>query len=224
DVVPKLCHLSLGAAAGDEQDDTPKFQQDVQNKAAMASHGAQLAAVMLATPGSAAKASQGSLSSLTTDQLFELATRSMPHVAVLTTALAQPGATPVFHKALVGRLAPRAADPRPHPVRHNARPIMAALAAREGEMRESWMGRSVWRTWKGDVWKTRHADWVRWAKEVEGRQRGRRRREGEVSSSRGRRCVRRTAKRRGPGAAAVVVVVPRSTTGANSVEVAEEAA
>ncbi|KAG7128970.1 Nucleolar protein 9 like [Verticillium longisporum] len=239
DVVPKLCHLSLGAAAGDEQDDTPKFQQDVQNKAAMASHGAQLAAVMLATPGSAAKASQGSLSSLTTDQLFELATRSMPHVAVLTTALAQPGATPVFHKALVGRLAPRAADLALTQFGHNAvnaiiavgtvpfhvkGTIMAALAAREGEMRESWMGRSVWRTWKGDMWKTRHADWVRWAKEVEGGSAGAGGAEGEVKLKpweKMREKNREKARARGGGGGGGGT---EATTGANSVEVAEEAA
>ncbi|KAG7108434.1 Nucleolar protein 9 like [Verticillium longisporum] len=234
DVIPKLCYLG---AAGDEQDDKPKFQQEVQNKAAMASHGAQLAAVMLATPGSAAKASQGSLSSLTTDQLFELATRSMPHVAVLTTALAQPGTTPVFHKALVGRLAPRAAELALTQFGHNAvnaiiavgsvpfhvkGTIMAALAAREGEMRESWMGRSVWRTWKGDMWKTRHADWVRWAKEVEGGSGGAGGAESEVKLKpweKMREKNREKARARGGGGGGT-----EAMTGANSVEVAEEAA
>ncbi|KAL9943405.1 Nucleolar protein 9 [Verticillium nonalfalfae] len=237
DVVPRLCYL--GAAAGDAQDDKPRFQQEVQNKAAMASHGAQLAAVMLATPGSAAKASQGSLSSLTTDQLFELATRSMPHVAVLTTALAQPGATPVFHKALVGRLAPRAAELALTQFGHNAvnaiiavgsvpfhvkGTIMAALAAREGEMRESWMGRSVWRTWKGDMWKTRHADWVRWAKEVDGGSAGAGGAEGEVKLKpweKMREKNREKARARGAGGGGGST---EATTGANSVEVAEEAA
>ncbi|KAM0276394.1 hypothetical protein ACHAQH_006796 [Verticillium albo-atrum] len=220
DIVPKLCYLG----EPDEDKNKPKFQQDVQNKSAMASHGAQLAAVMLATPGSATKASQGSLSALPSDQLFELATRSMAHVTVLTTALAQPGATPVFHKALVGRLAPQAAELALNLFGHNAvnaiisvgsvpfhvkQSIMTALAGREAEMRESWMGRSVWRTWKGDMWKTRRADWVRWAKEVEGG-------EGEVKLKpweKMREKNREKAKARGAEA----------TTGANSVEVAEEA-
>ncbi|KAM0326932.1 hypothetical protein ACHAQA_006052 [Verticillium albo-atrum] len=221
ELIPKLCYL------GEVEEAKPKFQQEVQNKSAMASHGAQLAAVMLATPGSATKAAQGSLAALPADLLFELATRSMPHVTVLTTALAQPGQTPVFHKALVGQLVPRVAELALSQFGHNAvnavigvasvpfhvkQTVMTTLAAREGEMRESWMGRSVWRTWKGDMWKTRRADWVRWAKEAEAGGA-----EGEVKLKpweKMREKNREKAKARGVEA----------TTGANAVEVAEEAA
>lgn len=45
--------------------------------------------------------------------------------------------------------------------------IMTGLARSEKQLRESWTGRSVWRTWKGDIWKTRRGEWVRFAKEVD---------------------------------------------------------
>ncbi|PTB77449.1 hypothetical protein M440DRAFT_1390763 [Trichoderma longibrachiatum ATCC 18648] len=45
--------------------------------------------------------------------------------------------------------------------------VMTALAAHESQLRESWMGRSVWRTWKGDMWKTRRFDWKNWMKELD---------------------------------------------------------
>ncbi|KAF3349796.1 UPF0364 protein [Verticillium dahliae VDG2] len=89
---------------------------------------------------------------------------------------------------------------------------------------QSWMGRSVWRTWKGDVWKTRHADWVRWAKEVEGGSAGAAGAEGEVKLKpweKMREKNREKARARGGGGGGGGT---EATTGANSVEVAEEAA
>ena len=43
---------------------------------------------------------------------------------------------------------------------------MSKLAEHELELRDCWEGRSVWRTWKGDMWGRRRDDWVMWAKQA----------------------------------------------------------
>ncbi|TDZ17209.1 Nucleolar protein 9 [Colletotrichum orbiculare MAFF 240422] len=146
---------------------------------------------MLKTPGQPSKVAQKSLTSLPADLLFQLATQSMATVNVVLAALANPAApqNDFFHKALVGALAPRAPDLAQSLTGHNVvnaivdipsrgkersvpfhlkQTVMASLADHEAALRESWFGRSVWRTWKGDKWKTRRSDWVKWAKEVDG--------------------------------------------------------
>ncbi|ROT35741.1 pumilio-family RNA binding repeat domain-containing protein [Sodiomyces alkalinus F11] len=190
EMIPKLCYLSTGSDQDAKENGKPPFQQDRQNKQAMASHGAHLVATMLATPVAPAKAAQASLLALSPEQLFDLATRSPASAGILTAALAHPSPqNPIFHKALVANLIPRIgelADSQPGhtvvnaivavPSRgkdravpfHMKQNIMGKLAEREWQLRESWTGRNVWRTWKGDMWKTRPADWARWAKEVDG--------------------------------------------------------
>ncbi|OHF04528.1 pumilio-family RNA binding repeat domain-containing protein [Colletotrichum orchidophilum] len=187
DVVPKLCHLVEEAPAEDE-----KFQQSgPQNKTAVANHGCQLVSSMLKTPGNPTKVAQKSLIATSPDLLVKLATTSMASMSVLTTALASPAApqNEFFHKALVGALAPHAAELAQSQFGHNVilaiidvpsrgkersipfhvkQTIIGSLAEHERALRDSWMGRSVWRTWKGDMWKTRRSDWVKWAKEVDG--------------------------------------------------------
>ncbi|KAL2268393.1 hypothetical protein VTJ83DRAFT_3239 [Remersonia thermophila] len=44
---------------------------------------------------------------------------------------------------------------------------MSLLDQHEKELRTTWLGRNVWHTWRGDYWKYRRHDWVRWAKEVD---------------------------------------------------------
>ncbi|KAF4925703.1 Nucleolar protein 9 [Colletotrichum viniferum] len=189
DLIPKLCHLVEEAPEEEEQ----KFQQSQapQNKTAIAAHGAHLASTMCKTPGQPSKVAQKSLMALPSDLLYQLATQSMPKMGVLTTALASPAApqNEFFHKALVGALAPHVGDLAQSQTGHNVvnaivdipsqgkdrsvplhvkQTIMASLAEHERTLRESWFGRSVWRTWKGDMWKTRRSDWVKWAKGAEG--------------------------------------------------------
>ncbi|ROW00081.1 hypothetical protein VSDG_03538 [Cytospora chrysosperma] len=45
--------------------------------------------------------------------------------------------------------------------------IMSRLGGDEKALRDTWTGRSVWRAWKGDQWKFRRGDWVRFLKEVD---------------------------------------------------------
>ncbi|KAF6827631.1 putative pumilio-family RNA binding repeat domain-containing protein [Colletotrichum plurivorum] len=187
DLVPKLCHL----VEEEESADKEEFQQSPQNKNAVAAHGAHLVATMLKTPGNATKVAQKSLMALPADLLVQLATRSMATVNVLQTALAAPAApqNEIFHRVLVAALAPHVAELAQSQNGHNVvnaiveipsrgkdravpfhvkQTIMATLGDHEPTLRDSWMGRSVWRTWKGDMWKTRRSDWSRWIKEVDG--------------------------------------------------------
>ncbi|GKT55713.1 rRNA processing protein [Colletotrichum tofieldiae] len=186
DLVPKLCHL-----VEDESVEKEEFQQSPQNKTAVAAHGCHLVSTMLKTPGNPSKVAQKSLVAMPPDLLVKLATTAMASMTVLTTALASPAApqNEFFHKALVGALAPHVAELAQSQFGHNVvnaiievpsrgkdrsipfhvkQTIISSLAEHERTLRDSWMGRSVWRTWKGDMWKTRRSDWVKWAKEVDG--------------------------------------------------------
>lgn len=50
---------------------------------------------------------------------------------------------------------------------HLKEAIMTELVHNEKLLRETWTGRNVWRTWKGDQWRFRRSDWIRFAKEVD---------------------------------------------------------
>lgn len=191
-LIPKLCGLEAETES-DKKD--KKFQPSLQTdkqKAAAISHGSHLASTLLSIPGAPAKAIQTSLLALSTDQLFHLATSSTPSMLVLTAALASPAQTPNFHKALVTKLSPKILDLSHSQMGHNVvnaiihipskagpnaqtgvlpfhvkETIMNTLVRDEKALRETWTGRSVWRTWKGDQWRFRRGDWIRFAKEVD---------------------------------------------------------
>ncbi|SPO01383.1 related to Nucleolar protein 9 [Cephalotrichum gorgonifer] len=190
DLVPALC--GLRAEEDKASKDKNSFQKPARNTQAMVSHGAKLISTMLSIPACATVA-QTSLLSLTPDELVRLATGSTPTMAVLKASLANPSSNAFFHKRLVASLAPHIVDLAASQAGHNLvneliavptkgkersvpfhvkETMMAKLAQSEPVLRESWMGRSVWRTWKGDVWKRGRADWGTWAKEAEGRVEG----------------------------------------------------
>ncbi|OIW26535.1 ARM repeat-containing protein [Coniochaeta ligniaria NRRL 30616] len=182
-LVPKLCDLD------NELDEQKKgFQQDAKNKSALVSHGCQLAVAMLSIPKSGRTFIQTSLADLSEDQLLKLATTSNATVSVIIAALSTPSEKPAFHKVLVARLTPHtmklataqygytilnaiAAAPTkgegisvPFFAKQN---MVGELANKERVLRDSWTGRNVWRSWKGDLWNHRRAEWIRWAKEVD---------------------------------------------------------
>lgn len=194
-LVPKLCGLEEQSTSKDD-DPSKKFQPSLQTdkqKAATLSHGCQLATALLSIPGAPANTLQKSMLSLSTDQLLHLATSATPSMIVIKTALSSPAEVPNFHKALVTKLTPSVMELAHSQIGHNvvnsvvgipsraAGPeaqagvvpfhlkerIMSTLGAGEKGLRESWTGRSVWRTWKGDQWKFRRGDWVRFVKEVD---------------------------------------------------------
>ncbi|KKY36071.1 putative nucleolar protein 9 [Diaporthe ampelina] len=194
-LVPRLCGLEAESASKDD-DPAKKFQPSLQadkQKAATLSHGCQLATALLSIPGAPAKTLQQSMLSLSTDQLLHLATSTTPSMIVVKTALSSPAEVPNFHKALVTKLAPSVMELAHSQIGHNVvnsvvgipskaagreaqagvvpfhlkERIMNTLGTGEKGLRESWTGRSVWRTWKGDQWKFRRGDWVRFVKEVD---------------------------------------------------------
>lgn len=182
DLVVTLCSLQ-------EKDEKSKKKNDVQqlskNEYAIQSHGAQLLTTLLSIPGPA-KGVHESLSALSVEQLLRLTNASMPTVTLLTTALLTPSANAVFQKSTVNTLLPHVATLATSQYGHNTvvamaqvptrgkdfsvpahikEAVMQALAAQERELRETWMGRSAWRAWKGDMWKSRRGDWKAWIKE-----------------------------------------------------------
>ena len=188
-IIPKLCPLDEPEpeAAPKEK----KFQPpDAKNKTALLSHGCQIVSTLLAIPGQPSKAIQQSLLSLSPAQLLRMATAAPPTAAILAKALAAPPQIPHFHKLLVAALLPnmydiavskygnpiaeaivatpsRGGEGGPVVPFHLKENVMALLERREQDLRASWLGRSVWRAWKGDLWSHRRHDWVRWAKETD---------------------------------------------------------
>ncbi|MBE3110005.1 MAG: hypothetical protein IMZ46_05735, partial [Acidobacteria bacterium] len=215
DIVPKLCLLREEETKGKAD-----LQSVTRNKQALVSHGAQLISMMLSIPASADLA-QTSLRSLSPEELAKLATGATPTMFMLKTALSTPASNPVFHKVIVASLIPHIPDLAVSQSGHNIvnevfvlpskgkghsvpfhlkQAVMAKLAESEELLRESWMGRSVWRTWKGDVWKRGDPNWGAFAKGAEGREAGyagaptsreKQRREAEVRNP---HIVRRFAK------------------------------
>lgn len=190
-LVPKLCLLN------DEPEPEPEAEQkkfqapDAKNKSALLSHGSQVASTLLSIPGQPSKAIQTSLLSLSPVHLLRLATSSAATSAILAKSLSNPPQIAHFHKLLVAALLPniyalatsqhgsalvnaiiavpsKAADANAAVVPfHLKENIMAQLERHEHELRATWLGRNVWRTWRGDLWSHRRHDWVRWAKETD---------------------------------------------------------
>lgn len=184
DIVPTLCQLRPEGDGKEKAD----LQRLARNKQALASHGAQLVSTMLSIPA-AADLAQTSLLALSSEDLVKLATGSTPTMFMLKTALSTPSSSPFFHKGLVAALLPHIADLASSQAGHNLvneiftlpskgrghsvpfhlkEAVMAKLAENEATLRDSWTGRSVWRTWKGDIWKRGRGDWGTWAKGLEG--------------------------------------------------------
>ncbi|KAK3346715.1 armadillo-type protein [Lasiosphaeria hispida] len=187
-LVPNLCFLNEDAISG-ESKKTHKFQpQDIKNKTAMLSHGSQLISTLLSIPGQPTKAIQASLLSLTSQQILRMGTGSAPTSAVLVKALSTASQNPHFHKILVVAILPHvmaftssqygnliinaiiAAPSKGEGISvpfHLKENIISRLAEHEAELRETWLGRNAWKTWRGDLWSHRRHDWVRWAKEAD---------------------------------------------------------
>ncbi|KAG5993877.1 hypothetical protein E4U43_003372 [Claviceps pusilla] len=158
------------------------------NEYAIQSHGASLLTTILSIPGPH-KAVHESLLALSPSHLVLLATTSFPTVTLLTTALTTPSTNAVFQKSLVSLLTPHLSELSTSQFGHNLlttlaemptrgkdlsipfhikESIMQTLGQRESDLRATWMGRSVWRAWRGDTWKTRTTDWRTWMKEMDG--------------------------------------------------------
>ena len=181
DLIKTLCCFK------DEEKKKKDVTQLARNEYAIQSHGAQLLTTLLSIPGPS-KGVQEALLSLSPELLLRLAKTSMPTVSVLTAAFATPSANPAFHKTIVATITPHSSDLAASQYGHNLlnalvevpskgkersipfhmkEAVMNQLGQHESELRDSWMGRSVWRSWKGDMWKTRRGDWKIWMREID---------------------------------------------------------
>ncbi|KAI1339872.1 ARM repeat-containing protein [Xylariaceae sp. FL0016] len=180
-LVPRLCLPTK------EKDETG-HQSQPKNQSALISHGSHLATTLLSIPGLPRKVVQTSISDLSDQQILELATSTAPTSHVLVNALTTIAKDKIFHKALVAKL-------RPHAMKlalsdngnkvissivttpskgngivvpfHVKEQIMTQLGENEQELRDSFEGRKVWRSWKGDLWRNRRTDWIAWVKEFD---------------------------------------------------------
>ncbi|KAI1318984.1 pumilio-family RNA binding repeat domain-containing protein [Xylariaceae sp. FL0255] len=179
-IVPRLC---LPPTPDGKEIIPAKYQS------ALISAGAHLTTALLTIPGTPQKIIQASISVLSEDQILELATSSAPTSHVLVDALATPSSqNKIFHKALVALLRPYvmklalsehgnkvlcaiiSVPSRSEGISlpfHIKESIVTELGQHEAQLRDSYEGRRVWRTWKGDLWKTRRTDWIAWAKEID---------------------------------------------------------
>ncbi|KAI1486470.1 pumilio-family RNA binding repeat domain-containing protein [Biscogniauxia mediterranea] len=169
-------------------EDGKQHESLAKNHSALVSHGAHLTTALLAIPGPPSKAIQESLSALSEEQILQLAVSSGPTSHVLVDALATPSQNKIFHKSLVGVLRPHVMElaKSEHGNKvlssiiaipskgdgisipfHTKELIMSQLGEHEQELRDSFEGRRVWRSWRGDLWRTRRIDWIAWAKEVD---------------------------------------------------------
>lgn len=181
DLVTTLCSLQ-----SDDDSKKKDLGQLTKNEYAIQSHGAQLLTTLLSIPGPA-KGVQESLSALSPALLLRLANNSYPTATLLSTALKTPSANALFQKSTANALAPHVAELAVSQNGHNIvvaaaeiptkgrdfgvpahikDGIMQTLGDHEVELRECWMGRSAWRAWKGDLWKTRRYDWKAWIKDM----------------------------------------------------------
>lgn len=181
DLVMTLCCL------GNEEDKAKDVEQLTRNTYAMQSHGAQLLTTLLSIPGPS-KGVHEAILALPSDLLVRLAKTSMPTVTLLTQALHTPSANSTFQKSMVSTLSAHVPELAVSQFGHNLvnaiaevpsrgkefsvpchmkEALMQQLGAHEAQLRDSWMGRSVWRTWRGDTWKTRRADWKAWTRETD---------------------------------------------------------
>ncbi|KAI0438285.1 pumilio-family RNA binding repeat domain-containing protein [Xylaria telfairii] len=182
-LIPRLC-----LPTSSEDDGEKKHEPLAKNRSALVSHGSHLVTTMLAIPESPRKAVQASISALSGEQVLELAISSAPTSHVIVDALATPSQNKIFHKALVTALRPHVMElansehgnkvlcaiitvpSRSEGISlpfHVKESIMTELGQHEQELRDSFIGRRIWRNWKGDLWRNRRVDWIAWAKEVD---------------------------------------------------------
>ncbi|KAI0096302.1 pumilio-family RNA binding repeat domain-containing protein [Nemania sp. FL0031] len=182
-LVPRLCLPPSAKSDGEKQ-----HEPLAKNRSALVSHGSHLVTAMLAIPESPRKAAQTSISALSEEQVLELATSSAPTSHVIVDALSTPAQNKIFHKALVAALRPHIMElansehgnkvlsaiitvpSRSEGISlpfHIKESIMTELGEHEQELRDSFIGRRIWRNWKGDLWRNRRVEWIAWAKEVD---------------------------------------------------------
>lgn len=137
-------------------------------------HGSLLAQAMLAVPGPLSSLIFDSLSRLGTPLALNMA-RSAAASRALQGALTSPIATIIFRRKMIqqfyGHIGEMALDPSAshvidavwqgtHGLAFIRERTAEELAENEAALRESFVGRKVWRNWKMDLYKRRRSEWV----------------------------------------------------------------
>jgi nucleolar protein 9 len=151
--------------------------KDIATKAQHASeklHGSLLAQAMVAVPGELGDLILDSLPRLGTPLLLQIA-KDQNAGRTLQAALTAPNASVIARRKIIqmfyGYIGEMALDPAAshvidavwtgtHGLAFIRERIAEELAENEAAMRESHVGRAVWRNWKMDMYKRRRRDWV----------------------------------------------------------------
>ncbi|KAF2011713.1 ARM repeat-containing protein [Aaosphaeria arxii CBS 175.79] len=138
-------------------------------------HGSLLAQAMMSVPGPLGKLIFDSLESLGT-HLSLIVARDPIASRTLQAALKSPNATVIFRRKVIqqfyGHIGELALDPAgshaidaiwegTHGLAFIRERIAEELAENEAALRESFVGRAVWRNWQMDLYKRRRGDWVK---------------------------------------------------------------
>ncbi|KAJ9666524.1 Nucleolar protein 9 [Coniosporium apollinis] len=137
-------------------------------------HGSLLAQAMVAVPGPLSELIFESLARLGTPLALKVA-KDPTASRTLQAALTSPNASIIFRRKMIqqfyGHIAEMALDPSAshiidstwdgtHGLAFIRERIAEELAENEASLRESFVGRAVWRNWKMDLYKRRRGDWV----------------------------------------------------------------
>jgi len=138
-------------------------------------HGSLLAQTMMSVPGPLGNLVFDSLASLSPELSIQLA-RDPTASRTLQAALVSRNASVIFRRKVIqqfyGKVGELALDPAAsrvidavwdgtHGLAFIRERIAEELAENEGSLRESFVGRAVWRNWRMDLYKRRRTDWVK---------------------------------------------------------------
>ncbi|CAI6338824.1 unnamed protein product [Periconia digitata] len=170
--------LKLGEGPADDGKTNHKHEQSSPDKI----HGSLLAQAMLAVPGSLSKLIFDSFLNLG-EQLTVRVARSPTASRTLQAALTSPNASLIFRRKVIQQLYGHIGELALDPAGSHAidavwkgtqglafirERVAEELAENEGALRESHVGRAVWRNWQMDLYKRRRSDWVQQARYTAG--------------------------------------------------------
>ncbi|PVI06981.1 ARM repeat-containing protein [Periconia macrospinosa] len=171
--------LKLGEGPSDDGGKVKsKHEQSTPDKV----HGSLLAQAMMAVPGPLGKLIFDSFMNLG-EQLTLRVARDPAASRTLQAALTSPNASVIFRRKVIqqlyGHVGELALDPAgshvidavwegTHGLAFIRERIAEELAENEAALRESHVGRAVWRNWRMDLYKRRRPDWVKQARHTAG--------------------------------------------------------
>ena len=177
--------LKLESTTGqNEEKPEQEFQEPGSTPASSAAerlHGSLFAQAMLTVPGPVSQLIYSSLSALSSESLIQIA-KDPTASRVLQQALTQPTSTPQFRRPFTTRFSGHMKELALHSSgSHVVDALWTAtkdlffvkerlaqeLAQNEMSLRDSFVGRAVWRNWSMDLYKRRRGEWAAKAKRLD---------------------------------------------------------